>query len=146
MDEKRCCKCKENKEVSLFSKCKREKSGLQVWCKACMKSWKPEVKRAYDRKKYYEHNDEWRNQNYIRRYGISLQEYNAKLEEQNNVCKLCLSSCTTGRRLAVDHCHTTGKVRGLLCKNCNQALGLFKESADLIEKAADYIKENSNVV
>jgi hypothetical protein len=44
-------------------------------------------------------------------------------------------------KLAVDHCHDTGKVRRLLCHNCNRALGLFKDNSDILRKAADYVEE-----
>lgn len=139
MEVKKCGRCKEVKEVSLFSKAKREKSGYQQWCKACMKNYNPEIKKAYDKNRYYTKNDEWRDSNYKRKYGISLQEYNAKLEEQNNSCAICGLACPSGRRLAVDHNHTTGKVRGLLCGPCNQAIGSLKEDKELMFKAIEYL-------
>lgn len=83
-----------------------------------------------------------------RDFGISLNEYNQMLTQQNNRCKICNKEETgkhqSGivRRLAVDHCHTTGKIRGLLCTNCNQALGKFKDSEELLLNAINYLKEN----
>lgn len=73
-----------------------------------------------------------------RKYGITEPEYLALLASQGNACAIC---CTqpNGQRLAVDHDHTTGKVRGLLCGHCNKALGLFGDDADRLRKAAEYV-------
>ena len=79
------------------------------------------------------------------KYGITLDQYNVMLREQNYRCKVCnevetRKSNTGGIRcLAVDHCHTTGKVRSLLCADCNAALGLLKEDRDRIQKLLEYI-------
>ena len=78
---------------------------------------------------------------YRRHYGIGLVEYTQMLEVQGGVCAICGCPCATGRRLAVDHCHTTGKVRGLLCGNCNKGLGSFKDDPRLIRKAIDYLEK-----
>lgn len=72
------------------------------------------------------------------RYGITLIDYNEMLLEQDSRCKICDLE-TTG--LVVDHCHNSGEVRGLLCNNCNKGLGLFKDSPERMERAAQYIIE-----
>jgi hypothetical protein len=74
------------------------------------------------------------------RYGISLEEYSKILEIQNGVCAICNEKCPTGRNLAVDHCHATGKVRGLLCVRCNQGLGHFMDKEDLINNMLNYVR------
>ena len=84
-----------------------------------------------------------------RKYGISVEEYERRLSEQNGRCKICNRTPEevqdkTAWRLAVDHCHTTGKVRGLLCRPCNTAIGQLQESADIIQKALEYVKEHKN--
>ena len=61
------------------------------------------------------------------------------LENQNGVCAICLNSCNSGMRLAVDHCHETGKVRQLLCRRCNQSIGKFNDDPILLQKAVDYL-------
>lgn len=82
---------------------------------------------------------------YKRVYGITLEEYLDLAEKQNFVCAICgkenfpMNGCHSGC-LVVDHDHKTGKVRGLLCHNCNRALGLFQDSPFLLEKASDYLK------
>jgi len=81
-----------------------------------------------------------------RTYGITLEDYEKMLEEQCGGCKICgKTEEQEGRRLAIDHCHSSGKVRGILCSNCNQAIGLLNDDAEVIEKAAEYIKySNAN--
>lgn len=75
------------------------------------------------------------------RYGITLQQYEEMLESQGGKCYICLiAQCSSGRSLSVDHNHKTEKVRGLLCKDCNKALGLFRDDANLMRRAASYVE------
>lgn len=76
-------------------------------------------------------------------YGITLEQYNNMLEAQNYTCAICGNGDEVeGRRLAIDHCHTTGEVRGLLCGKCNRALGLFYDNKDLLSKAIKYLTKD----
>jgi hypothetical protein len=77
------------------------------------------------------------------KYGISLEDYDAMLARQGGVCAACKNKKRRSERLCVDHCHVTGKVRGLLCRNCNFGLGLFRDDADLVEAAAAYLRRAS---
>ena len=81
-----------------------------------------------------------------RGYGITLDTYDAMLKEQNYVCKICKEPCPTGRKLAVDHDHTTGQVRGLLCLGCNVGLGHFNDDVNSILEAATYLMSFENVL
>lgn len=74
--------------------------------------------------------------------GVST--YKNLLEKQNNVCAICENEETSRRykTLSVDHCHNTGKIRGLLCSNCNRALGLFRDNIKILEKAVVYLNEH----
>lgn len=74
-----------------------------------------------------------------KKYGITLEDYQNLFEAQDGVCALCGNSCGSGRLLAVDHDHTTGKIRGLLCMAHNTGLGKFGDSSALLRKAADYL-------
>jgi transcription elongation factor Elf1 len=79
-----------------------------------------------------------------RQYGITLQEYNDMLEKQDYKCAICGNEDEVeGRKLAIDHCHTSGAVRGLLCGKCNRGLGLFYDNQDLLEKAKQYLYANA---
>ena len=79
-----------------------------------------------------------RKQRLKQNYGISLEQYQEMLIQHNNKCAVCNEEHKR-RPLNVDHCHTTGKVRGLLCDKCNMALGLLKDSKDLINNLGKYL-------
>ena len=74
------------------------------------------------------------------RYGIELSEYDAMVEQQKCKCKICKTETKT---LVVDHCHDSGRVRGLLCKQCNVGIGMLKESENIMREALNYINEHN---
>ncbi len=75
------------------------------------------------------------------KYGITLDYYLSLLNKQKNRCAICRKSEPfLNRRLAIDHCHRTGKVRGLLCTNCNTFLGRIEDNPKLLERAIAYVK------
>lgn len=89
-----------------------------------------------------------RRRNLARDYGITVERYAAMLEDQRNVCAICMRPETMMRRgvippLSVDHCHVTEKVRGLLCANCNNGLGRFEDDPDRLRRAADYLAQHA---
>lgn len=133
MGLKKCPKCKEEKELSLFYKCKTSKTNTSPYCKKCSN----ERTTSYARL----NKDKIPTSGYTlkRRYGISSEQYLLLLEDQKEVCKICGLFCKTGRSLAVDHNHETGKVRGLLCSSCNVGLGNFKDDTNLLKKAIEYL-------
>lgn len=75
----------------------------------------------------------------LSKYGITIEEYERIFEQQDGKCKICDNVANGKGRLHVDHCHDTGKVRGLLCSSCNIGLGLFKHNADLLNEAIGYV-------
>lgn len=75
-----------------------------------------------------------------RQYNMTPGEYLDLLQEQNNRCAICEEECSTGWRLAVDHDHDTGEVRGLLCNKCNRGLGYFKDNTQLLSAAILYLR------
>jgi hypothetical protein len=74
-------------------------------------------------------------------YGITLEDYKNILNKQNGKCAIC-GEPSINKRFSVDHNHTTGKVRGLLCNNCNTGIGLLKENLEIIQRALLYLKNN----
>jgi hypothetical protein len=72
------------------------------------------------------------------RYGITLADYERMLAQQRTACAICRAALVPGST-HVDHCHRTGKVRGLLCGHCNKALGLFRDDAEVIRAAVQYL-------
>ncbi len=75
----------------------------------------------------------------IRRYGISLNDYDLMLEEQGGVCAICGTDDPRASRFHIDHNHGTGKVRGLLCATCNQGIGLLQDSPFVLSQALNYL-------
>jgi len=77
-----------------------------------------------------------------RNYGISLADYDEALEAQDNGCAICgKTEAEEGKRLAVDHNHETDQVRGLLCENCNRAIGLLRHDPELLCSATVYLDQ-----
>ena len=74
------------------------------------------------------------------RYGITADDYESLLETQGDACAICGGHERNGTLFSVDHDHETGRVRGLLCRTCNAAIGLFQERIDLIEAALLYLR------
>lgn len=84
-------------------------------------------------------------------YGMSLEDYNKLKTIQNNLCAICLMpekclkspTSSIPRNLAVDHCHKTGKIRGLLCTACNRVIGLLKDDAEILKSAITYLESRA---
>lgn len=75
-------------------------------------------------------------------YGITLEQYEQMLNTQGRRCAICHKSDSEAGTLAVDHCHTTDRVRELLCQRCNQGLGLFKENPTALARAIAYLERH----
>lgn len=78
----------------------------------------------------------------LRPFGITVEQYRDLLSQQDGGCAICRAPLgdLSGRRLAVDHCHDTGRVRGLLCGACNLGLGKFGDDPERLERAALYLR------
>ena len=108
--------------------------------------------RKLDRERFPEKWKRWKLDELLRySYGMSLDAYEALYYIQHGRCAICNTFCSSyadstpdNPRLVVDHCHKTGKVRGLLCDLCNSGLGRLKDSVELLKKAIDYLDRNSN--
>jgi len=76
-----------------------------------------------------------------RRYGLTKDQYEELLLKHLGKCAICKTDPlqTGGKRLAIDHCHETGKIRGLLCASCNRAIGMLKDNTDVLKKAIQYL-------
>ena len=78
-----------------------------------------------------------------KKFNLTLEQWNEMFNAQNGCCKICGKHQSELKiRLAVDHNHETGKIRGLLCDGCNRGIGYFQESQEALVKAADYLKDN----
>lgn len=138
---------------NLYLKEYRKKPGVKEKLCERSKTWanKPEnkIKRAKYRKDNLEHSNNLsrkrykksgRNTRFKKDYDITVGEYNKMNLEQNFKCKICGNpEKVKNRDLAVDHCHVTGKIRGLLCFRCNTAIGKFEDNPELLKKALAYL-------
>lgn len=151
LKRKVCKTCREEKDINAFCYNKGSKDRLRYHCRDCTKNYN---------KKYWSENrlkhlpkmraDGWnpRRVNYqlIRNYGITLDQYEQMFLDQDGKCAICgqSESHPEKKRLAVDHCHKTGKIRGLLCNKHNRILGTLGDSVEELERAIDYLNKFKN--
>lgn len=97
-----------------------------------------------DKKRYWKDPAKHKNARLMATYGISISEYFSMYEKQNHRCAICGLEHELGGKmgLAVDHCHSSGKVRELLCAHCNQALGKFNDDVVLLQNAIAYLTKH----
>ena len=101
-------------------------------------------RKEYHRKYYLENKEKicertWRN-NLLTRYGITPEQRDQMLIDQDYKCGIC-ECCIEGKNAHLDHCHASGKIRKMLCWNCNGGLGNFKDNQELLMKAISYLNE-----
>jgi hypothetical protein len=134
---KYCSKCKTDKSYSEYWKNKTTIDGYQSWCKPCWYNKTIEKLSGDTREKYLRMR---KNGHLKRKYNITLEEFEIMLKKQNGVCGICKTK-TKLKSLAVDHNHTTGQIRGLLCENCNRGLGMFRDNTDFLQQAIKYLEK-----
>jgi hypothetical protein len=151
-----CSKCKETKEITSFNTEGKGRPGRKPACRTCESIQNRARAEKFKkiggnpvRKLWMENNkDKLKNRLLKKYYNITIEEYNRLLKLQGGVCDACgqaeVKTSRTGKvfDLAVDHCHNTGKVRGLLCSRCNTTLGKYQDDDELILKLALYIKRH----
>jgi len=96
---------------------------------------------VYHRKYNIIHREELRERKLVKAYGISLLQYNALLDSQGGACAICKRMDWNGRGPHVDHDHTTGKIRGIVCSSCNTGLGYIRDNPGIARAMADYLEE-----
>lgn len=157
---KTCTKCESSRELSDFPQDRTKRDGLHSICRAChsaqKKLWRsnPENRESgrLRSKSWREANPEKsarsvRSSTIKAKYGIDQDRFEEMLAAQGGQCAICGATSprlSWGKHLHIDHCHETGKVRGLLCQPCNTSLGRFGDNPDLLRKAAEYV-ENGGV-
>lgn len=155
---KRCSKCGRVLPASGFYKNPHIADGLSGWCKDCQseysrKRWKRDKEKisAQHREYYIKHRDEaneraakWRKKHpgrvreVMRKsiHGVTPERFESMFLAQKGRCAICREALVNPN---IDHCHNTGRIRGLLCRGCNLGLGNFKDSIDLLRLAAKYL-------
>ena len=163
-----CNRCKTWKDFNCFSKSKVGVGGLQSVCKECSnelariryntnaefyRNKRRDAKREYDRQRYAKMLAEGRKPSkdpikektryLMRNYGLTVKEYLALLEAHNHQCAICGASESdrNNKKLVIDHCHQSGKVRGILCHKCNLVLGNANDLIGTLEQAIIYLRD-----
>ena len=140
MSMKVCKTCNQKKPLDQFPAGKGYKDGIRPHCIEC--------RREYENASFHKHKhkrphvyEEDKDRKLKRAYGIGYAEYLTMLEVQNGCCAIC-GTDDFGNRKAfhVDHCHDTGKVRGLLCGNCNSGIGNLRDDIGLLQRAIAYLE------
>lgn len=140
MEIKTCTLCGESKPVGDFHLRSKKDPRAKSACKECHR----QRARAYWVKNPLPKSVQ-RERNLKKSFGMNLEDYDSLLEKQGGSCAICgIKRCESGRNFAVDHEHLSGRIRGLLCKHCNTALGQFKDNPTALLKAVEYLKRNEN--
>jgi len=141
---KTCTKCKQEKDVSEFYPRTHSPDGYNPQCKACVNAQhKSYIKRKNAIKDALKA-DTRKDLNLKYHYRISLGTYEDMLREQEGTCAICGKGPDDFERaFAVDHDHGSGKIRGILCPDCNRGLGGFHDNIELVDKALQYLKKNA---
>ena len=141
---KTCTVCKETLDYSHYHNSSVTSDGYGYRCKKCDKLARHEY-RLNNKERFAEVS---RRKQLKFKYGITLEEYDKIYREQKGCCALCETpenNVTGARRywnFSVDHCHGSGKIRGLLCNNCNRGLGLLGDTKESLKKVLDYLSNN----
>lgn len=127
---KQCYVCKQNKPITEFGSHAGRRDKLQTYCKSCSK---------HEQTKWY----------YRRKHNITLEERDALLASQDYKCAICedtikffdgVRAARTGGSAVIDHCHGSGRIRGVLCGHCNTGIGAMKDNVDSLKRAIEYLK------
>ena len=163
-----CTRCHTVTPLDRFSRSSAASDGYHAWCKACKaastRAWQAanrdrlsvaqKARYAADGTRKREQAKRWHHENRPRSleskrwwklsiYGLTPDDYSRILEQQGGACAICRAPANRNkaqRDFAVDHCHETRLVRGLLCHHCNVGIGHFSDRADLLRAAAYYVE------
>lgn len=147
--EKECATCKNVLDLGQFHKNKACSDGRRMHCKTCLKAKRPRVDADRDRDRDRSRTvsrRSWAFDYFLRRcYGIDLIEYAMLFNKQGQRCAACLAALdinTGDRDVHLDHNHSTGAVRGIVCKKCNSIVGLCGENPVTLARIAQYIRRH----
>lgn len=130
-----CTVCKIEKSSGDFYKHPNSRDKLQSNCKGCSKNYHTNRNRTI--------RDNWRKYQFPSKYGITIDDYDQMMVDQNYKCAIC-DMAPIDYSLHVDHSHISGQVRGLLCRKCNVGLGSFGDSPSNLRNAANYLEKNQS--
>lgn len=138
-----CGRCGTERDADMFTNDKTRRDGKSPTCKPCRRENENAKAREYMRKHRAtpEGRRRFRSSQMKSVYGITLDQYEQMLADQNYKCAICgIDKCQSGKGFSIDHDHATGAVRGLLCFHCNSAIGKLGDSPERCRAAADYLE------
>ena len=142
-DTKPCKICKQTKEIIHFSRCSDSTDGIRHDCIQCSSARTKKWGEGINRKKRLA---VYRRQRLKKKYGLTEASFQAMMRAQKNRCAICfieMAEVKGARSAAVDHNHTTGVIRSILCVGCNTGIGFFYEDPKVMRAAADYIEKHA---
>jgi hypothetical protein len=140
---KTCTQCRAEKPLSAFP-VRKDRGTARTACKDCtrdaQRAWR-QSRPNYEKDRYQQTKVETRERHLVRKYGVSLADYERMLAAQDGLCAICGTTEDTQHNnvFHVDHCHATGRVRGLLCRGCNHVLGHLKDDPEALRRAISYL-------
>ena len=136
----KCKICKQTKKADEFWKDKSTKTGLSTrGCKICLLDYYHNYNKEYFKHLTEEQLQKKNSRTYLRKYGITMQDKIELFNKQKEKCAICNLQLSINK-CCIDHNHKTGKVRGILCDNCNKGLGHLKDNIDNFTNALIYLK------
>lgn len=141
---KTCPQCQTDKPLTEFHVRNSRGGQPASRCKTCsreaQRTWRSK-QTDYDKRRYQIVKVETRERHLVRKYGVTLADYDAMLAAQGGKCAVCLTTPDTQRYgvFHVDHCHASGAVRGLLCRGCNNVLGVVNDDPAALARAIAYL-------
>lgn len=141
---KQCNVCGLVKPLTEYHKRKDAPCGVRSYCKKCHS----DKQGLYAKTNKEAHRVRSYRSQLKKNYGLSVKDFNALYEKQHGVCDICGTQVENifqgieGYRVAVDHCHKTGKVRGLLCNLCNSGIGKLKDDPYIVRNALHYLEKH----
>jgi hypothetical protein len=144
-ETKECTNCGITQFLEFFSRRELKNDGTYRYRSQCKKCTATNNLNRYYAKGGKETQAHRSRKHNLKKYGLSIEQYDKMVEDQQGKCKICKASENIRDfKLFVDHCHSTGNVRGLLCHNCNAGLGHFRDSQDILQAAIRYLNESSS--
>ena len=136
----KCSRCKKKKKLHLF---RLYRSDASKYCRSCVKK----VQDKWKSDNPYRVREICRKSRLKTDYGMTQEQFELMKKNQDNKCKICgiTPEAANILDLYVDHCHKSNKVRGLLCRKCNMAIGFFMDSPTILSAAMEYLKEHEEI-
>lgn len=139
-ENKMCSRCNTLKSPADFYKNRKGKGGLTSYCRSCQSQVNAEMRASLSPEEKAKRDKYLRDFVIKRKYNLTPEQWESLFDEQGRACAICKTTeCRTQNGWNVDHCHSTGEVRGILCQHCNQLLGMAQDKTQILIDATFYL-------